>query len=74
MESVSLINERALLAVLIYSIIGLVMLTLSFKVFDRLTPGVLWKELCEKQNVALAILTGAMVLAMSNIIAAAIHG
>ncbi len=70
----NLINEKALLAVLMYSVIGLVILSLSFKVFDRLTPGLLWKEICERQNIALAILTGAMVLAMSNIIAAAIHG
>ena len=67
-------NEKAFIAVLVYSIVGLVILSISFKVFDKMTPGTLWHEVVEKQNVALAIITGAMVLAMANIIAAAIHG
>jgi uncharacterized membrane protein YjfL (UPF0719 family) len=42
-------------------------------VFDRLTPGELWKEIGEKNNMSLAITAAAMILGMSIIIAAAIH-
>ena len=47
---------------------------LSFIVIDKLTPYDLWRELVEKQNVALGIVVGAMSLGISIIVAAAIHG
>lgn len=59
---------------LVFSVIGLVVLALSFLVFDRLTPGELWKHIVEEKNVALAITVGAFTLAMAQIIAAAVHG
>jgi uncharacterized membrane protein YjfL (UPF0719 family) len=34
----------------------------------------LWEELVDKQNVALGIVVGAMVLGISIIVAAAVHG
>jgi putative membrane protein len=43
-------------------------------VIDRITPYKLWEELVEKQNVALAIVVGAMALGVSIIVAAAVHG
>jgi uncharacterized membrane protein YjfL (UPF0719 family) len=39
-----------------------------------LTPGELWKEIIERQNMAVAILAGAVALGLSMIISAAIHG
>lgn len=65
---------KSFIAVIIYSIVGLLILSVGFKVVDRMTPGVLWQEIVEKQNVALAIATGAITLAIAQIIAAAIHG
>ena len=59
---------------LVFSFIGLVVLGGSFVIFDKLTPGNLWKEIVEEQNVALAIASGAFTLAMAHIIASAIHG
>lgn len=69
-----LVNLKYIVNTLIFSFIGLVILGISFKVFDRLTPGNLWKEIVEEKNIALAITTAAMTLAMAHIIASALHG
>lgn len=68
------INLKFLANAAVFSIVGLVILAVSFIVFDKLTPGNLWKEIVEEHNVALAITAGAMVLAIAQIVAAAIHG
>jgi len=57
-----------------FSVVGLFVLWVSFWVFDKITPGNLWKEIVEEKNIALAITAGAMTLAIAQIIAAAIHG
>lgn len=63
---------HSLLSVGLFSVIGMGILAVSFLVMDRLTPGNLWKEVVEEKNVALAIVTAAMTLAMAIIISAAI--
>jgi uncharacterized membrane protein YjfL (UPF0719 family) len=40
---------------------------------NRLAPFLLWKEIIEEHNTALAIIVGAMSLGICIIIAAAIH-
>ena len=65
---------KSFIAVIVYSIMGLIILCVGFKIVDRVTPGDLWQEIVEKQNVALAIATGSITLAIAQIIAAAIHG
>ncbi|MEO7549094.1 MAG: DUF350 domain-containing protein [Ramlibacter sp.] len=59
---------------ILYALIGVIVLWLSFIIIDKLTPYDLWQEIVEKHNMALAILLGAMALGVSIIIAAAIHG
>lgn len=59
---------------ILYAVIGVIVLWVSFVVIDKLTPYKLWHELVEKQNVALAIVVGAMSLGISVIVAAAVHG
>ena len=59
---------------IVYALIGVLVFWLSFIVIDKLTPYDLWRELVEKQNVALGIVVGAMCLGISVIVAAAIHG
>ena len=68
------LSIKALVAVFVYSAIGLGILALGFKLFDKLTPGSLWQEIVEKQNIALAIVTGSVTLAIAQIIAASVHG
>ena len=70
----ALLSMRFVGAAIGYSALGLVILLVSFVIFDKLTPGNLWKEIVEEHNVALAITAGAMTLAIAQIIAAAIHG
>ncbi|MCB1143263.1 MAG: DUF350 domain-containing protein [Leptospiraceae bacterium] len=69
-----IVNMNDIINVLIFSVIGIIVLSISFYVFDKMTPNELWDEIVEKQNVALAITAGAMVLAIAQIIAAAIKG
>jgi len=45
----------------------------SFVVVDKLTPYNLWKEIVEEKNVALALVVGALAIAIGIIVAAAIH-
>jgi uncharacterized membrane protein YjfL (UPF0719 family) len=63
-----------ILAVVIYSLLGIVILAVALVVVDRMTPGTLWKELIEEHNTALAIVMGAVVIAFSIVISAAIVG
>lgn len=69
-----LFNAKYLVNAVVYSLIGLGVLAGGFMIFDRFTPGNLWKEIVEEQNIAVAILFGAMAIAIAQIIASAIHG
>jgi uncharacterized membrane protein YjfL (UPF0719 family) len=59
---------------ILYAFIGVAVLWLSFVIIDKITPYKLWEEIVEKKNLALAIVVGAMFIAIGNIVAAAIHG
>lgn len=59
---------------ILYALIGVLVFWVSFILIDKLTPYDLWKELVEKQNMALAIVVGAMALGLSIIVAAAVVG
>lgn len=63
-----------LVAAVVYSFLGVIILTISFVIFDLLTPGKLRDQIVKEQNIALAITVGAIVIAMGMIIASAIHG
>jgi uncharacterized membrane protein YjfL (UPF0719 family) len=69
-----MITMNVFLATLLYAFVGIVIFVVSFVLVDRLTPGELWKEIVERQNVAVAILAGAVAIGISSIIAAAVHG
>ena len=60
-------------AAVIFSAIGVVLFVIAFLVFDKITPGSLWKELIEDQNTALGVLMGAVAIALAIIIAASVH-
>jgi len=65
---------KYVIAAIVYATLGIVFLATAMVMFDKLTPGELWKEIIEEQNVALAIIVGATALGISQIIASAIHG
>jgi putative membrane protein len=60
---------EALLATALFGALGIALLFLGYKVFDRLTPNLhIEKDLAEK-NVAVAIVVGAMLISLSIIVA-----
>ncbi len=65
---------KALVASIVYSLIGIVMFGISFLVIKLVTPFSLRKEIEEDQNTALAIMIGSVILGLSIIIASAISG
>ena len=58
----------------LFALLGVAVFWLCFVIVDKLTPYKLWDEIVEKQNVALAIVVGAMCIAIGLIVAAAVHG
>jgi len=62
-----------LTAAIVFALLGIVVFIGSFALLDRLTPYSLWREIVERQNVALATLVGLISLGLGIIIAAAIH-
>jgi len=58
----------------LYAVIGVFVFWLSFVIVDKLTPYKLWEEIVEHKNVALAIVVGAVAIAIGLIVAAAVHG
>jgi uncharacterized membrane protein YjfL (UPF0719 family) len=59
---------------ILFALVGVLVFWISFFVIDKLTPYDLWGEIVKKQNMALAIVVGAMCIAIGLIVAAAIHG
>ena len=66
-------NPGAVVASIVYAVIGVVVFWLSFVLIDKLTPYNLWHELVEKHNMALGLVVAAMSLGICIIVAAAIH-
>jgi uncharacterized membrane protein YjfL (UPF0719 family) len=65
-------HARPLVDSIVYSIVGTLVLGLSFWVIEKLLPFSMRKEIAEDQNVSLGIILGAFVIGLSLIIAAAI--
>ena len=68
------LKPSAFFGSLLYALIGVVVFWLAFVIIDKLTPYDLWGEIVEKKNVALAIVVGAMCIAIGMIVSAAVHG
>ena len=65
-------HARPLVDSIVYSIVGAMVLGLSFYVIEKVLPFSMRKEIAEDQNVSLGIILGAFVIGLSIIIAAAI--
>jgi putative membrane protein len=57
----------------LYALIGVFVFWVCFLIVDKVTPYDLWSEIVEKKNTALAIVVGAMAIAIGLIVSAAIH-
>lgn len=64
---------KYIFASVIFSFVGIVILGICFWIFEKITPENIWKEIIEKQNIALAIVSAAFMIAMAIIIGSAIH-
>ena len=70
---VEYLKPAALIGTVVYSVIGIAIMFVGFILIDKLTPYDLWKELCENRNQPVATVAAAFCIAISIIIAAAIH-
>ncbi|WP_348753705.1 DUF350 domain-containing protein [uncultured Aquincola sp.] len=68
------LRPAAVFGSLLYALIGVGVFWVCFVVIDKLTPYDLWAEIVEKRNTALAIVVGAMCIAIGLIVSAAVHG
>ncbi|MGV3539371.1 MAG: DUF350 domain-containing protein [Rufibacter sp.] len=70
----SLVSYKLITASLIYSFMGIAILVFSFWLIEMITPENIWKEILEKQNMALAVIFAAFIIAIAIIIGASVHG
>ena len=59
---------------MLFALMGVAVFWVCFLIIDKLTPYDLWAEIIEKKNMALAIVVGAMCIAIGLIVSAAVHG
>ena len=59
---------------LIFALMGIVIFGIAFWVIVKVTPFSVRKEIEEDQNVAMAVLIGAIIIAIAIVLAAAIQG
>lgn len=75
MDPAIAVSWHNLLNAMIFSGIGLAIFVIGFVLLDLLTPQVhIWRQICQEQNLALAIFLGAVVIGIAMIISAAVHG
>ena len=68
------LKPAAFLGSILFALIGVIIFWVCFVSIDKITPYDLWREIIEKQNMALGVVVAAMCLGISIIVAAAIHG
>lgn len=68
------VHLEYVLNAVVFSFLGAFVLFICFWIFERLTPENLWKQILHDRNNALAIVSGAFMIALAIIIASAIHG
>lgn len=69
-----LIHFQPIVNSIIFSLLGIVILIVGYFIVEKLTPENTWKEVTEKNNIAVAIVLAAFIIGISMIISAAIHG
>ena len=64
----------AIVASIIFTIMGVVLFMLTFWIVDRLAPFSLRKAIEEDQNVAIGIVMACVIIGTAIIVSAAVHG
>lgn len=65
---------EALLYMTIFTVVGMTLAIVGYKLFDRFTPGDLSKEIIEHRNIAAALLGAAVILGTCILVAASMVG
>lgn len=65
---------QSIIGTVVFSFIGLVMFGIVYFLMVKLMPFSVRKEIEEDQNVALGIVIGSVIIGISMIVSAAIHG
>lgn len=65
---------QALLHTAIFSLAGITLAILGYKLFDLCTPGDLHREIVEQRNLAAAVIGAAVIIGVCMVVAAAIMG
>lgn len=68
------IASKPILNSIIFSLLGIIILLIAYFIIEKLTPENIWKEVTQKNNIAVAIVFAAFIIGISMIISAAIHG
>ncbi|MBO9467672.1 DUF350 domain-containing protein [Tropicibacter sp. R15_0] len=66
------INFAEFLGTIFYTFLGMLLMYVTWKVLDWITPFPIMKEIEEDQNIALAVVIGMLFISISIIIAAVI--
>ena len=74
MAGIEWLKPGVFIGSIVYALVGVLVFLICFIVVDKLTPYRLWDQIVEEKNVALAIVVGAIAIAIGMIVAAAIHG
>lgn len=69
-----MLESKPILASIVFSLIGIFILIVTFVIVEKISPENLWKEIVVNKNTALAIMAGAFMIAIAMIISAALHG
>ena len=63
----------ALLAAAAFGLLGVALLAIGFKVFERITPKLDVEEQLRQGNVAVGVMVGALLIAIAIVVAVSIH-
>lgn len=74
MADIEWLKPGVFIGSIVYALIGVLVFLVCFLIVDKLTPYHLWHQIVDEKNVALAIVVGAIAIAIGLIVAAAIHG
>ncbi|OXA92740.1 DUF350 domain-containing protein [Flavobacterium hercynium] len=69
-----LLHLQPIINSIVYSLVGIVILLVVYFIIEKITPENTWKEVVEKNNIAVAIVLAAFIIGISMIVSAAIHG
>lgn len=65
---------KPLLNSIIYSVLGILIFLIGYFIIEKITPENTWKKITQENNTAVALVFAALIIGISMIISAAIHG